>query len=229
MVMKLSVVMPVFNEKLTIEEIVSQVRAVGVVDEIMIVDDGSSDGTRDILAELVNLPEVRVIEHDQNQGKGAAVVTGIRAAQGDVMIIQDADLEYDPQDYIKLLEPIKTGETEVVYGSRFASKDTEKPMLMSLLANLTLTLVTNLLYGAKLTDMETCYKVFRREVVEDMRINATGFEFEPEFTAKILKQNIKIIEVPISFNPRGYSEGKKITAMDGLIALWTLIKYRFVD
>ena len=227
--MKLSVVIPVFNEKSTIAEIVSLVRAVGVVDEIMIVDDGSSDGTREILDELSKLPEVRVIEHAHNQGKGAAVVTGIRAASGDVMIIQDADLEYDPQDYIRLLEPIQAGETDVVYGSRFASKETERPMFLSLLANLTLTLVTNLLYGATLTDMETCYKVFRREVVEGMEINATGFEFEPEFTAKILKQKIKIVELPISFNPRGYSEGKKITALDGMIALWTLIKYRFVD
>lgn len=227
--MKLSVIMPVYNEISTIEEIVSQVRAVGVADEIVIVDDGSEDGTRAILSELANFPEVRVIEHEHNQGKGAAVVTGIRAAQGDVMIIQDADLEYDPNDYLKLLAPIQAGETDVVYGSRFASDETERPMLMSWMANLTLTLVTNLLYGATLTDMETCYKVFRREVVADMEIHATGFEFEPEFTAKILKQNIKVVELPISFNPRGYSEGKKITALDGAIALWTLIKYRFMD
>jgi len=227
--MKLSVVMPVYNEKSTIREIVSRVLDVDLVEEIVIVDDGSADGTREILEELAALPPVRVIEHDQNQGKGAAVVTGIRAAQGDVIVIQDADLEYDPQDYYKLLAPIEAGETNVVYGSRFASSATEKPQLMNWLANLGLTLVTNLLYGARLTDMETCYKVFRREVVDEMVIRARGFEFEPEFTAKILKQKLKVVEVPISFNPRGYAEGKKITTWDGVLAVWTLIKYRFVD
>ena len=227
--MKLSVIMPVYNEKSTIREIVSRVLAVGLAEEIVIVDDGSADGTREILKELAELPKIRVIEHEQNQGKGAAVVTGIHAARGDVIVIQDADLEYDPQDYHKLLAPIEAGETKVVYGSRFASADTERPQLINWLANLGLTLATNLLYGAKLTDMETCYKVFRREVVEGMNIRARGFEFEPEFTAKILKQNLKVVEVPVSFNPRGYSEGKKITAWDGVIAVWTLIKYRFVD
>jgi len=227
--MKLSVIMPVYNEKSTIREIVARVRAVGLAEEILIVDDGSADGTREILKELAALPEVRVIEHEHNQGKGAAVVTGMRAAVGDVLVIQDADLEYDPQDYRKLLAPIEAGESDVVYGSRFASSETERPQVMSWLANLGLTLATNLLYGATLTDMETCYKVFRREVVAGMNIRARGFEFEPEFTAKILKKKVKVIEIPVSFNPRSYSEGKKITAWDGVLALWTLIKYRFVD
>ena len=227
--MKLTVIMPVYNERSTIREIVSKVQAVGLAEEIVIVDDGSADGTREILRELAAHPEIRVIEHDYNQGKGAAVVTGIRAAQGDLMVIQDADLEYDPEDYRKLLVPLEAGECDVVYGSRFASSETERPPLMNWLANLGLTLATNLLYGARLTDMETCYKVFRREVVEGINIRARGFEFEPEFTAKILKQKRKVVEVPVSFNPRSYTEGKKITAWDGVQALWTLIKYRFVD
>ncbi|MBN2044081.1 MAG: glycosyltransferase family 2 protein [Anaerolineales bacterium] len=227
--MKLSVIMPVFNEETTLQEITARVQAVGIVDELVIVDDGSQDGTRAILQELAKQPDIRVISHQRNSGKGAAVVSGIQAANGDVLIIQDADLEYDPNDYPKLLAPIAAGKCDVVYGSRFASTDTQRPMLLSWLANLTLTLVTNLLYRAKLTDMETCYKAFRRQVVAGMTIHARRFEFEPEFTAKILKKGIKIVEVPISFNPRRYSEGKKINAWDGVIALWTLIKYRFVD
>ena len=220
--------MPVYNEEDTLEEIVQRVREVGLASEIVIVDDGSKDRTREILSSIQSLPEVRVILHEKNQGKGAAVVTGIRAAVGDVMIVQDADLEYDPQDYHMLLPPLEAGECDVVYGSRF-SESSQDALMMNYLANRFLTISTNLLYGSKLTDMETCYKVFRREVVEGMTIHARRFEFEPEFTAKILKQKVRVKEVPISFNPRGYSDGKKITAWDGVIALWTLIKYRFVD
>lgn len=220
--------MPVYNEEDTLEEIVQRVRAVGLASEIVIVDDGSQDRTREILGELTHLSDVRVILHEKNRGKGAAVVTGIRAAQGDVMIIQDADLEYHPQDYHLLLPPLEAGEVDVVYGSRFA-ESSQRALFVNYLANRFLTLATNLLYGSRLTDMETCYKVFRREVVEDMTIHARRFEFEPEFTAKILKQKVRIKEVPISFDPRGYSDGKKITPWDGVVALWTLIKYRFVD
>jgi glycosyltransferase involved in cell wall biosynthesis len=229
MEMKLSVIMPVFNEESTLREITNRVQAVGIVDELVIVDDGSHDGTRLILQDLASQPNIRIISHERNSGKGAAVVTGIQAAQGDVIIIQDADLEYNPRDYTSLLAPIAAGESNVVYGSRFARADNQRPMILSWIANITLTLVTNLLYGAKLTDMETCYKAFRREVVEGITIHARRFEFEPEFTAKILKRGVRIIEVPISFNPRRYSEGKKINAWDGVVALWTLIKYRFVD
>ena len=226
---KLSVIMPVYNEQDTVREIVSRVREIDQVYELVIVDDGSQDGTQAILQELSNLPGVRVITHDHNQGKGAAVVTGLKAAIGVVIVVQDADLEYDPQDYGKLLQPLKEGQYEVVYGTRFATSKVHKAFFLSYLANRFLTWVTNLLYGSKLTDMETCYKVFRRELVENMTIHARRFEFEPEFTAKLLKQGVKVVEVPISFDPRGYSRGKKITAWDGVVALWTLIKYRFVD
>ena len=227
--MKITVIMPVYNEMDTLEEIVGRVRDVQVADEIIIVDDGSQDGTRELLDLFHSQPDIRVIMHEENQGKGAAVVTGMRAAMGDVLIIQDADLEYDPQDYPKLLRPIQDGETDVVYGSRFSEADNERPLFLNWMANILLTLTTNLLYGASLSDMETCYKVFRRELVSDMVIHARRFEFEPEFTAKLLKRKIKIVEVPISFSPRRYGEGKKITPWDGVIALWTLIKYRFVD
>lgn len=227
--MNLSVIMPVYNEISTIREIVDRVLAVEIVSELVIVDDGSSDGTRDVLAELQNDPRIRIILHEHNQGKGAAVVTGMRAASGQIMIVQDADLEYDPQEYNKLVAPVAAGEYDVVYGSRFASPETNRPMLMNWFANWALTQFTNLLFGSRLTDMETCYKVFRREVVEDMEIKARRFDFEPEFTAKLLKQNVRVHEIPISFNPRGYAEGKKINAWDGVMAVWTLIKYRFVD
>ena len=222
-------IMPVYNEEDTLEEILRRVQAVGLASEIVIVDDGSQDRTREILKEWENQPGIRVILHEQNQGKGAAVVTGMKAAVGDVFIIQDADLEYDPNDYAKLLQPIEEGITDVVYGSRFANSGNRRAMFFNWLANQFLTFLTNLLYGAKLTDMETCYKVFRKEIVDGLTIHARGFEFEPEFTSKILKRNVRIMEIPITFDPRRYGEGKKITPWDGVIAMWTLIKYRFVD
>jgi glycosyltransferase involved in cell wall biosynthesis len=224
----LSVIIPVYNERGTIEEIVQRVRTGGVAKEIVIVNDGSEDGTGEILKALAEFPEVTVIEHPENRGKGAAVVTGIHAAGGDVLVVQDADLEYDPAEYPNLIAPIEMGEVNVVYGSRFAAK-TQRPALANWLANWLLTKFTNLLYNARLTDMETCYKMFRREIVDDLVIHARRFDFEPEFTAKLLKRGIEIREVPISFNPRRYSEGKKITFWDGLEAVWTLVKYRFVE
>jgi glycosyltransferase involved in cell wall biosynthesis len=226
---KLSVIMPVYNEQDTVREIVRRVREMDQVYELVIVDDGSQDGTQAILQDISTLPGVRVITHGHNQGKGAAVVTGFKAARGNVFVVQDADLEYDPQDYGKLLQPLKEGQCDVVYGTRFATSKIQKAFFLSYFANKFLTWVTNVLYRSKLTDMETCYKVFRRELVENMTIRARRFEFEPEFTAKLLKQGVKVVEVPISFDPRGYSGGKKITAWDGVVALWTLIKYRFVD
>ncbi len=227
--MKLSVVIPVYNEEKTIREIIRRVQVTGLVDEIVVVDDGSVDGSRAILAELDGTGTVRVFMHDRNQGKGAAVRTGIRNARGELILIQDADLEYDPRDYPALLKPIDEGMADVVYGSRFLGASRRPILFWNMVANKILTLVTNVLYNNILTDMETGYKLFRREIVQDMPLHARGFEFEPEFTAKILKRKARLFEVPITFNPRNYTEGKKIKAIDAFIAIWALFKYRFVD
>lgn len=229
MPLKISVVMPVYNEKNTIREIVRRVQAVGLVCEIILVDDGSKDGTREILPELEGKDGVRVILHERNQGKGAAVLTGIQQTTGEVVIIQDADLEYDPRDYPGLLKPIEEGLADVVYGSRFLGGPRRPILFWNMVANKILTFVTNILYNNILTDMETGYKVFRREVMDGLTIHARRFNFEPEFTAKLLKRKVRIFEVPITFNPREYSEGKKIGIKDAFEAMWTLIKYRFVD
>jgi glycosyltransferase involved in cell wall biosynthesis len=227
----LSVIIPCYNEVETIEKVVERVQAVGIVDEIVIVDDGSADGTRDILTRMKadGTQGIRIIFHERNQGKGAALVTGFAAASGDILLIQDADLEYDPRDYPHLIQPIIEEISPVVYGSRFLGGPRKAMNFWNMIANKGLTLATNILYNAILSDMETCYKVFRADVVRDMVIHARGFEFEPEFTAKILKQGIRIYEVPISYNGREWTEGKKIKWTDAPIALWTLVKYRFVD
>jgi len=227
--MKLSVIIPVYNEVESIREIVRRVQKARLANEIVIVDDGSTDGTRDLLSELDGKRSVRVIFHEQNQGKGGAVCTGISNARGDVLLIQDADLEYDPQDYPSLLKPIAEGVADVVYGSRFLGGPRRVIMFWHMIANQLLTLTTNLLYDTILSDMETGYKVFRREVLNGITLRAKRFNFEPEFTAKMLKRHVRIFEVPITFNPRDYSEGKKIKLKDAFEAVWTLIKYRFVD
>ncbi|MGZ9233991.1 MAG: glycosyltransferase family 2 protein [Anaerolineales bacterium] len=227
--MNLSVVIPVYNEADSIGEILRRVQATKLAMEIIVVDDGSQDGTRDILQNLDGEKEVRVILHERNQGKGAAVLTGLKATQGDVLLIQDADLEYDPRDYPVLLQPIEEGVADVVYGSRFLGAPHRVTMFWHLIANKLLTLMTNLLYNTILTDMETGYKVFRRKVIEGIKIRSKRFDFEPEFTAKILKRNYRIYEVPISFNPRDYSQGKKIKLRDAFAAVWTLLKYRVID
>ncbi len=227
--MKISVIIPAYNEVNTIREIIRRVQAVGCASEILIVDDGSTDGTRAILTEMDGCDPVRVIFHERNQGKGAAVRTGIQNARGDTVIIQDADLEYDPRDYPALLKPLQEGIADVVYGSRFLGGARRPILFWNMVANKILTLVTNILYNNILSDMETGYKVFRREIILDIPLHARRFDFEPEFTAKVLKRHIRIFEVPITFNPRDYSQGKKIHMSDAFQAAWTLVKYRFVD
>jgi len=228
--MSLSVIMPVYNEIQTIEEIVRRVHEVGLVDELIIVDDGSQDGTRDMLQTIgKNYPFTRIILHEQNKGKGAAVRTGIAAATKDLVLIQDADLEYDPEDYHALIKPIEDGKADVVYGSRFLGGPRKAAMFWHMVANKMLTLMTNILYNSILTDMETCYKVFKRELIQSIPLRAMRFDFEPEITSKLLKRRVRIYEVPISYNSREYSEGKKIGIKDAFEAVWTLLKYRFID
>jgi glycosyltransferase involved in cell wall biosynthesis len=246
--LKLSIIIPVYNEVSTLREILRRVRAVRLVvpmgfdsyeedgqkvhleKEIIVIDDGSEDGCRQILQEEATPGDLRVFYHDSNQGKGAAVRTGLRNATGDFLVIQDADLEYDPREYRLLLQPILEERADVVYGSRFRGGPTKTMFFMHMLGNRFLTLVTNILYDTILSDMETCYKCFRAEVIRDIPLRARGFEFEPEVTAKVLKRGHRIYEVPISYTGREFEEGKKISPWrDGLKAVWTLIKYRFVD
>lgn len=226
---KLSVIVPVYDERNTVVEIVRRMRAVDLpLDlEIVIVDDGSTDGTRDVLRQLAD-STVRVVLHDENQGKGAAIRTGLGKVTGDLVLIQDADLEYDPEDWPKLLTPVLRGKAQVVYGSRFTG-ERRNMLFLHWVGNRFLSLTTNLLYNTTLSDMETCYKLFDRKVIEGITIKASRFEFEPEITAKILRRGIRIYEVPISYTGREFEEGKKITWRDGFIALWTLVKYRFTD
>jgi glycosyltransferase involved in cell wall biosynthesis len=225
----LTVIMPVFNEAGTIKEIIHRVADTGLVSEIVVVDDGSTDGTRNILGDLQKQKKITLILHDNNQGKGAAIRSGLAHASSDLVLIQDADLEYDPRDYPALLQPIHEGLADVVYGSRFLGGPRRPILFWNMVANRILTFTTNILYNNILTDMETGYKLFKREVLTGIRIRARRFDFEPEFTAKILKKKVRIYEVPIRFTPRFYEEGKKIKLKDAFEAMWTLIKYRFMD
>ena len=227
--MRLSVIIPIYNEIHTLEEIISRVKKTNLADEIILVDDGSIDGTRDLVENYKGQEGFVVVMHEKNQGKGAAVRSGFEVAEGDIFLIQDADLEYDPREYPNLLKPIEEGLADVVYGSRFLGASRRVAMFWHMIANKLLTLFTNVLYDTILTDMETGYKVFKREVVADMPLHAKRFEFEPEFTAKILKRKYRIFEIPITFNPRDYEEGKKIGLADAFEAIWALVKYRFVD
>ncbi len=246
--MKFSIIMPVYNEIATLEEIIRRVRAVDLTlnadgandlidrplqleKEIIVVDDGSTDGTREILTrwQTEAVDDLRIIYRARNGGKGAALRTGFQAATGTIFIVQDADLEYNPRDYTSLLIPILEGRTAVVYGSRFLGGPRAAMSLSHAIGNKGVTWFTNLLYGTLLTDMETCYKCFRREVLDGMVLHSQRFEIEAELTAKILKRNYSIFEVPISYNGRQFHEGKKLTWRDGFAAIATLVKYRFSD
>jgi len=240
--MLLSIVMPAYNEEQFIEEIIKRVQAVDLGEierELVIVDDCSGDRTPQILAAIngqrgihptakpFDLP-IRILTHENNQGKGAALRTGFAGAKGDLILVQDADLEYDPEDYPKLLSPVLKGKAQVVYGSRFTG-ERRNMFFHHWLGNKFLTLTTNILYNTTLSDMETCYKLFTKEALSGVIIKSDRFNFEPEITAKILKKGIRIYEVPISYTGREFTEGKKITWRDGLVALWCLVKFRFVD
>jgi glycosyltransferase involved in cell wall biosynthesis len=245
---KLSVVIPVYNEKDTIFEILRRVLDTDIRKEIVVVDDFSSDGTREILQKLANaqangeivaaaldggdslsLKDIRFFFQGQNQGKGAALRRGFAVATGDIILVQDADLEYDPRDYSKLIEPMLDGRADVVFGSRFLGGPQRVHYFWHYVANKLLTLLSDMFTNLKLTDMETCYKVFRREVLKDIQIKSNRFGFEPEITAKVSKGNWRVYEVPISYAGRTYEEGKKITWKDGVQALWCIIRYQIGD
>jgi glycosyltransferase involved in cell wall biosynthesis len=228
--MKLTVVIPVFNEKNTIEEILRRVQAVDVdIDkEIIIVDDGSTDGTREILQRLAS-PAIKIILHEKNAGKGGALQTGFSHAEGDVVLVQDADLEYDPREYPALLEPILDGRADVVYGSRFLGGPHRVLFFWHYVGNRTLTTFSNMLCNLNLTDMETCYKVFKREILQKISLKSKRFGVEPEITAKVAKLKCRIYEVPISYSGRDYAEGKKIGWKDGVAAFFHIIRFRLFN
>ena len=224
----LSVVMPVFNERGTIEEIIQRVLAVRMRIELIVVDDASTDGSTEILDRLQKEHRFVLLKQPRNSGKGAALRRGFAAVTGDIVIIQDADLEYSPEEYPLLTELICAGRADVVYGSRFLGRH-RVFLLTHYMGNRLLTFIANLLYNTMLSDMETCYKVMRTDVLRSMELKSDGFGIEPEITAKVFKRRYRVYEVPISYDGRGYDEGKKITWRDGMVALWVLLKYRFTE
>lgn len=228
---KVTIVIPVFNEKETLKEILEKVEKANLCDlekEIILIDDYSTDGSREILKEYEN--KYKVFYHSKNKGKGAAVKTGFEHVTGDIVLIQDADLEYDPADYSELVKLIKDGTADVAYGSRLSGgKPSRSFMFTHFVGNKILTLITNILYNTTLTDMETCYKAFRADFIKDIKLKGNRFDFDPEITAKVLKKKARIYELPISYFGREYCEGKKITWKDGIHAIWTLVKYRFFN
>lgn len=227
--MKLSVVIPVFNEQASLRDVVQRVEGVDYDKEIILVDDGSTDGSRAILEEYKGREGYHVLFHARNRGKGAALRTGFACATGDVIIIQDADLEYNPKDYAVLLEPILDGRADVVYGSRFLGGPHRVLFYWHYVGNKFLTTLSNMLTNLNLTDMETGYKVFSKKVIDSINLKCDRFGFEPEITSKIARRNFRIYEVPISYSGRDYSEGKKITWKDGMAALWFIFRFRFFD
>ena len=229
---KISILIPVFNEAATVAELIRQVRAApasGLQKEIIIVNDASTDGTQTVLEALPDRDDLRLFHHPYNRGKGAAIRTALEHATGEICLIQDADLEYDPADYPKLLAPILAGKADVVFGSRFSGGTHRVLFFWHYMANRFLTLLSNMLCNLNLTDMETCYKVFRRECVQDLQLNAERFGIEPELTAKLARRRYRFYETDISYSGRDYTEGKKIGWKDGLAALWFIFRYRFFD
>jgi glycosyltransferase involved in cell wall biosynthesis len=227
--LKLSIVIPIYNEQETLETLISKVNAVDYDKEILLIDDFSTDGTREILIKYENKEGFQVLYHNHNQGKGAALRTGFSNVSGDISIIQDADLEYNPIDYGTLIEPILDGRADVVYGSRFLGGPHRVLFFWHSIGNMVLTTFSNMLTNVNLTDMETGYKVFTKKVNDTLTFKCDRFGFEPEFTAKVAKNNFRIYEVPISYNGRDYSEGKKITWKDGVAAIWYIIKFKFTN
>jgi glycosyltransferase involved in cell wall biosynthesis len=229
--MKLSIVIPVYNEKQTIGTIISQVRAVNIScsKELIIVDDASTDGTRDILKPLIGESDVLMLFHERNRGKGAAIRTGLKHVTGDIVLIQDADLEYDPKDYGKLLDPILKGRADVVYGNRFHGEAHRVLYFWHSVGNGILTLACNIMTNLNLNDMEVGYKVFRTDILRRILLQSDRFGFEPEVTTKVAKLGCRVYEVPISYYGRTYTEGKKITWRDGIAAFWYIMRYRFFD
>jgi glycosyltransferase involved in cell wall biosynthesis len=232
--MKLSIIIPAYNEASTLEAIVRRVQAVdlgSVEKEIIVVDDGSKDSTAEVLK---HLPGIRPISHERNAGKGAALTTGFQAATGDIVIVQDADLEYDPEDYRTVIQPIVDGKSDAVMGSRFILYQPKffgkrrSPYLSHYIGNMLITTITNLLYGMRFTDYEGCYKAFRRSIITATPVEAKGFEFDNELICKLMRKGTRIVEVPIHYTPRTYAHGKKITWRHGVIMLWTIIKWRFL-
>ena len=227
--MKVSVVIPVYNESSTIEEIIERVRRGGIADEIVIVDDASTDGTGEILRAREGEADLRLLRHEENRGKGAALRTAFGRVSGDIVLIQDADLEYDPRDYPRLLQPILEGKADVVFGSRFVGSESHRVLYFwHYVGNRLLTLLSNCFTNLNLSDMETCYKAFRREILEQIEVEEQRFGFEPEITAKVARLRCPVYEVGISYSGRTYAEGKKIGWKDGVRALWCVIKYNLL-
>jgi glycosyltransferase involved in cell wall biosynthesis len=227
--LKLSVVIPVYNERKTLDELIVRVEAVNLEKEIIIVDDASTDGTRDLLKKYEEREKFKVIYQSENAGKGSALRAGFDKAEGEIIIVQDADLEYDPKDYSMLLEPIIDGRADVVYGSRFLGGTHRVFFFWHYVGNKFLTLLSNMFTNLCLTDMETGYKVFRKSVLDDFKLKCNRFGFEPEFTSKVARNKFRIYEVPVSYSGRGYDEGKKINWKDGVAALWFIFRFRFFD
>lgn len=227
--MLLSVLIPAYNEFKNIDTLIEKVQAVPLTKEIIIVDDGSTDGTRDRLNTYRSVPNMTIVFHEQNQGKGAAIRTAIQHMTGDIAIVQDADLEYEPQDYVALVQPILDGKEQVVYGSRFLKPENRHSYMSFYIGGQVVTMLANILYNQRLTDEPTCYKVFKADFLRSIPLDCMRFEFCPEVTAKVAKRGIKIKELPISYYPRSIAEGKKISWFDGIEAIWVLFKYRFVN